>query len=211
MYEPEPIDVLHEQILTFFSSSPGNASSPRQSSARFNAIRSTVTNNHWTATRRETEQVRRVRRASGSASTYTVWREETCWTRCYSAASLVMVLAAPQSLASAALEYPGHDTRDDVVTKPSANMRQELAQARQSAESSGETSVLCIGLLDNSDQARRYNVNYISYAHWFVVVVAPEGIRIYQSWYEQYTLQQWLERGHARLRPCSSLGIRCVG
>lgn len=111
-----------------------------------------------------------------------------------------MVLAAPQILAAEALIFPGHDTRDDVVSSPSANIRVELRQAREKAQTTGETSVLCIGLLDDSDQARRYNVNYISYAHWFVVVVATEGIRIYQSWYEQYTLQDWLNRGHARLR-----------
>ena len=201
--------MLHDQLLTFFANDPDRESCARLSSTRFNAIRSTVSNNHWTATRAETETIRRAQTpgakcgpstATSSSSSYTVWREETCWTLCYSAASLVMVLAASRALASAALQFPGHDTRSDIASRPSANLRNELARARRKAQIDGETSVLCIGLLDDTDQARRYNVAYISYAHWFVVVVAVEGVRIYQSWYEQYTLQQWLERGHGRLR-----------
>lgn len=57
-----------------------------------------------------------------------------------------------------------------------------------------------VEMLERGEKMSR-DMNYPSFAHSFVIAIAREGFRIYQSWGEHgYRLDQYLMRRGSRLR-----------
>jgi hypothetical protein len=87
-----------------------------------------------------------------------------------------------------------------------SELRIHYARARSRASSRGEITVLVVALGDLEMMVRwgsggSLGTRYESYSHAFVIVVAPEGVRVLQAWGEHgYSLRENLGSVSSRLR-----------
>ncbi|OGM45863.1 hypothetical protein ABOM_006002 [Aspergillus bombycis] len=136
------------------------------------------------------------------------------WNSCKLAATLVLLLASPPEPTSTfeALKFlsrslGGLPTMADVLKTPSADLAKRFVQAKKAAIDGKEDKVTVLGvnlvdveMLKGGEKESR-DMNYLSLSHSFVIAIAREGFRIYQSWEEHgYRLDQYVMRGGSRLR-----------
>ncbi|KAE8311206.1 hypothetical protein BDV41DRAFT_542830 [Aspergillus transmontanensis] len=136
------------------------------------------------------------------------------WNSCQLAATLVLLLASPpepnsvfEALKFLSKSLGGLPTMTDVLKTPSTDLPKRFAQAKKAAIDGkvGKVTVLGVNLVDvemlERGEKKSRDMNYSSFAHSFVIAIAREGFRIYQSWGEHGDhLDQYLMRRGSRLR-----------
>ncbi|KAE8332223.1 hypothetical protein BDV39DRAFT_200376 [Aspergillus sergii] len=117
------------------------------------------------------------------------------WNSCKLAATLALVFSSPPEPEST-LEALGFLSRSlAVCTSQKAAIDGKV----------GKVTVLGVNLVDvemlERGEKMSRDMNYSSFAHSFVIAIAREGFRFYQSWGEHgYRLDEYLRRGGSRLR-----------
>lgn len=124
---------------------------------------------------------------------------------CKLATTLMLLLVSPdprlgQSMQWLSRALGGLPTAAVVSRTPSADALSAYMHARKRAETLGETTALGINLVD-VEMLARGGVDFESFAHSFVLLVSPAGMRVLQAWGEHgYSLGDNLRSGHARMR-----------
>jgi hypothetical protein len=140
---------------------------------------------------------------------------------CKLAATLVMVIAAPDEQLARVLGWlsrslGGLPSPEDVLRTRSADVGRLYGCARERAEARGETTVLGVNLVDvemlvTAGLPEDGGAVVESFAHAFVLVVAPAGVRVIQAWGEDgYSLGENLCGDESRLRSLDE-GAEYVG
>ncbi|KAL8668492.1 MAG: hypothetical protein Q9168_006876 [Polycauliona sp. 1 TL-2023] len=191
-----PLPLLHKKLLTFFDK--GN----EVASKRFIALQRAAVCGETTVSLQKT-------------SIYMPTTPQNLpWNSCKLAATLVLVLAAPQIYESifAAMKFQsgllgGLPTMAMIRNTPSAGLSTVFAKAKKTAIDGkvGKVTVLGVSLVDvemvERGEGRCMDMKYTSFAHTFVLGVARSGWRVYQAWGKHgYRLDEWLGRDGSQMR-----------
>ncbi|KAL2041859.1 hypothetical protein N7G274_005644 [Stereocaulon virgatum] len=205
---PSPLDHLHQTLLTIFIAGDQSAS------VVFTTLKIVSLEGRTHITLLDHE----------AAACSMLGITSLPWNSCKLAATLVLLLAAPNdrdimysALKNQSRSMGGLPTMAMINATPPADLPARFAKAKKDAIDGklGKVTILAVTLVD-VEMIERGEVGgkpmlYSSFAHAFVLGVAREGWRLFQSWGEYgYTLSEWLRGGGARLRGWEE-GKRFVG
>ncbi|KAL8643639.1 MAG: hypothetical protein Q9226_008222 [Calogaya cf. arnoldii] len=192
-----PLELLHQQIESFFEKGPEEAS------VKFAALQEAVMCGETT-----------VPLQSSSFQSEPLLADQLPWNSCKLAATLVLTLAAPDdtTFIFEAMKFQsgtlgGLPTMAIIGSTPSASLSTAFAKAKKAAIDGkvGKVTVIGISLMDvemiEREEQRGMDMKYTSFAHTFVLGVSRAGWRIYQAWGKHgYGLDEWLWMGGAEMR-----------
>ena len=192
------LDVLHQQIVDFFTFGPHLAS------VKFWALQHTVGNRDFTIDQQYYPSPNLDKDVDALMP----------WNSCKMAATLILIFASPNDTKATfeALKFQtrsvgGIITLGMINSTPSADLSKAFAKAKKAAIDGkvGKVTILGVNLVDvemieRSEKGSR-DMHYSSFAHSFVLGISRAGWRIYQPWGEHgYRLDQWLDRDGAKIR-----------
>lgn len=129
---------------------------------------------------------------------------------CKLATTLITQLTAPDHALTACTSWNsralgGLPTADRVTKIPSADLPSEYIRLYAKAVGVGETAILAVNLVDvemilRGEGVKRGGIGFSTFSHSFVLVIAPEGVRIIQAYGEWgYSLGENLKSRASRL------------
>lgn len=194
--DDSPMSVLHKQIVQFFDRGTEEAS------VKFAALQMAV-QDHQTMIR-----------SDAFSSMRSEFAEKIPWNSCKLAATLVLILAAPNDsqMTYEALKFlngkmGGLPTMAVINDTPTAGLSMAFAKAKKAAIDGkiGAVTVLGVSLADvemiERGEQRDRDMKYTSFAHTFVLGISRTGWRLYQAWGKYgYRLDQWFAKGGAQTR-----------
>jgi hypothetical protein len=137
---------------------------------------------------------------------------------CKLAVTIILQIVAPDKLLHGCIAWSsrslgGLPTAAQIHTQRSASLPLAFARAKEAALRQNQSTALAVNIIDvemteRGEGIKYGSLNYMSFAHAFVIFVGPEGARVLQAWGEHgYSLGQNLESPASRLRDWSEAQV----